>query len=665
MYKHKFLIFAGTTEGRMITEFLCTKNALLHVQVATEYGEQLLPEQENVVIFSERLDEEQMYQQMMEENYDMVIDATHPYAKEVTQNIVAACIRSRMEYTRLVRAKAGIPAGSDIRYVDTHEEAVELLNGIEGKVFLATGSKDLPVYCQGINDIARLYVRVLPTAKVIGECQAAGITGDRMICMQGPFSAELNYTLFQEVGASVLVTKEAGKVGGFEEKVDAARRARIQTIVIGRPAEENGLPFEAVRSMLRTRYFPEDKEIEKEISLIGIGMGNPRQLTFEAKDALVDAQVLIGANRVIDALKEYHKPVYYAYKPEDVLDYIRKNPQYERVALVYSGDIGFFSGARAILPALKDWKVKTYCGIPTIAYLASKLNLSWENIKLTSLHGREGQIVVEVQQNAKVFALMGGKGGVTSLCRALIEHGLSNVRIFVGERLSYKDERITEGVPKKLLREEFEPLAAVIIENPCPVSIDSHGIVTHGLDDSTFLRSEVPMTKSEVRSIVISKLQLYRNSILYDIGAGTGSITIEAALQSDTGHVYAIDQKPQALSLIRENIRKFSVPNVTIVEGCAPYALEGLGKPTHAFIGGTSGMMKQILDFLWDVNPEIRIVTDTISLESLTELIRYLADHPYIEHEIIQVGISKARKLGKHHMMSAENPIYIITMYRK
>lgn len=665
MYEHKFLIFTGTVEGRMITEFLSKKNVEVHIYAMMDYNDSMLPDKENTIVRIQCLDEEQMYEQMKKENYDMVIDASHPYAKEVTANIVAACIRSRMEYTRLIRAKAGIPMGNDIWYVDSHEEAVEYLNKGEGKVFLSTGSKTLQTYCEGIDDINRLYARIRPLAKVIEECGKVGINGKNMICMEGPFSTEINYAMFQEVGAKYLVTREAGKMGGFEEQIEAARRGGMTAIVIGRPVEETGLPYEAVRSMLRRRYFPEDPEVEKEISIIGIGMGNPRQLTYEAREALNEAQAIVGAKRVIDALKDSHKPSYYAFKPDDILEFINSNPQYEKIALVYSGDIGFFSGAKPVLDSLHGWSIKMYCGIPTIAYLASKIQMSWESIKLISLHGREGKISLEVQQNQRVFALLGGPDSVKNLCRSLIDHGLSNVKIFVGERLSYTDERITEGTPEKLLMEEFDPLAAVIIENPFPVSADAQGIITHGLENSAFLRSEVPMTKSEIRSIAISKMQLYRNSVIYDIGAGTGSVTIETALQADMGHVYAIEQKPESAALIRENIKKFSVSNVTLVEGHAPEVFLGLEKPTHAFIGGSSGQMKEILDSLWKINPEIRVVLNTISLETLSDVMRYIETREHIADDIIQVGISKARVLGRYHLMSGENPIYIITLYRK
>lgn len=665
MYEHRFLIFAGTTEGRMIAEFLSKKDVEVHVYVTADYGELMLPNGKNISVRIQSLDEEQMYALMKEENYNMVIDATHPYAKEVTANIVAACIRSRMEYTRLIRTKSGVPMGNDIWYVDSHEEAVEYLNKGEGKVFLAAGNKALPIYCEGIDDITRLYARVLPSAKIIEECGKMGLNGRHLICMQGPFSTEINYAMFQEVGASYLVTGEAGKIGGFEEKMEAARRAGMTAVVIGRPVEETGLPYEAVRSMLRRRYFPEDPEVEKEISIIGIGMGNPRQLTYEAREALNEAQALVGAKRVLDALKDTHKPVYYALKPDDILAFINTNPQYEKIALVYSGDIGFFSGAKPVLDSLEGWSVKTYCGIPTIAYLASRIQMSWESIKLISLHGREGKICLEVQQNQRVFALLGGPDSVRNLCRSLIDHGLSNVRIFVGERLSYPDEKITEGTPEKLLMEEFDPLAAVIIENPFPVSADAQGIITHGLEDGAFLRSEVPMTKSEIRSIAISKMQLYRNSVIYDIGAGTGSVTIETALQSDMGHVYAIEQKPESAALIRENIKKFSASNVTVVEGRAPEVFDGLERPTHAFIGGSSGHMSEILDSLWKMNPEIRVVLTTISLETLSDVMRYIETRDYISDDIIQVGISKARVLGRYHLMSGESPIYIITLYKE
>jgi precorrin-6Y C5,15-methyltransferase (decarboxylating) len=178
--------------------------------------------------------------------------------------------------------------------------------------------------------------------------------------------------------------------------------------------------------------------------------------------------------------------------------------------------------------------------------------------------------------------------------------------------------------------------------------------------DELFIRGEVPMTKSEVRSISISKLELSKDSVLYDVGAGTGSVSIEAALSMAEGTVYAIEKKNEAIELIYKNIEKFSTSNVIVTEGEAPEALLNLPVPTHAFIGGTSGNMDSVLDLLLNKNPDIRIVINVIALESLQDVMDWLKKKQ-IEAEIVHVQISKAKTAGRYHMMMGNNPVYVVS----
>lgn len=169
------------------------------------------------------------------------------------------------------------------------------------------------------------------------------------------------------------------------------------------------------------------------------------------------------------------------------------------------------------------------------------------------------------------------------------------------------------------------------------------------------------MTKNEVRSISLSKLQLKEDSVIYDIGAGTGSISIEAALQAPDGFVYAIEKKEEACALIEENKRKFHTANVQVISGLAPEALENLPVPTHAFIGGSSGNMQAILELLLRKNPEIRVVINCIALESISETLECMKTLPVTDVDMIHVSSARSKELGQYHMMTGMNPIYIVS----
>ena len=171
----------------------------------------------------------------------------------------------------------------------------------------------------------------------------------------------------------------------------------------------------------------------------------------------------------------------------------------------------------------------------------------------------------------------------------------------------------------------------------------------------------MPMTKAEVRAVSIAKLMLEPDSVAYDIGAGTGSVSVEMAGICTHGHVYAVECKPEAAALAERNKKRFGLSNLTVVEGAAPEACAPLPPPTHAFIGGTSGNMREVLGMLLAKNPAVRIVINLIALESIAEAMRCIETFGFGHTEVVQVSVAKAKKLGRYHLMNGQNPIMIIT----
>ena len=184
--------------------------------------------------------------------------------------------------------------------------------------------------------------------------------------------------------------------------------------------------------------------------------------------------------------------------------------------------------------------------------------------------------------------------------------------------------------------------------------------ITPGISDSQFIRGQVPMTKEEVRVLSICKLHLCENSIVYDIGSGTGSVAAEIARLSEKIKVYAIETKPEAVSLIKENVQKFGLKNIEVVESLAPAGLEKLPAASHAFIGGTKGHFKEILSTLYQINPAMRIVVNAVTLESISNIQKVLLNLS-INYECLQMSFSRSEKAGSYHLMKAENPIYIFS----
>ena len=258
------IIFSGTTEGRRLAEELAEAGMPSTVCVATEYGSEVMPENKLVDVVKGRMNAEEM-ERFFRENYStdktLVIDATHPYASEVSVNIKKAAEACGISYIRLVRA-AGVCAGTGgYTEVSCFESAAECAGsikalvdqpGFKGNILLTTGSKELGVYAADEAVRSRLVVRVLPAAESLELCRRFGLTGRQIIAMQGPFSVEMNEALIREFGITALVTKESGAGSGYAEKLEACRRTGTKALVIRRPAEQ-GLSYEEVLELIKQR----------------------------------------------------------------------------------------------------------------------------------------------------------------------------------------------------------------------------------------------------------------------------------------------------------------------------------------------------------------------------------------------------------------------------
>lgn len=650
---YKVIVFAGTTEGREIAEFLDRKGISAHICVATEYGEQLLQGGQNLEISHERLNAEEMELLIKEKKCEMVIDATHPYAAEVTINIKKACEAAEVSYIRVLRENQENQNSGDCLYADSVEDAVALLEHTKGNILATTGSKEAAKYTALTDYESRVFLRVLSLPDVVKQCKELGFQGKNLICMQGPFSKELNIAMLRQWDCKYLVTKMSGATGGFQEKIDAARICGCISVIIGRPLKESGLSVNECKRILCQKF---SLKSQAEISLVGIGMGSAETRTVEASRAIRESDLLIGARRMIDSCREFGKDCYVEYDSQKIAQYLAEHPEYEKVAVLLSGDPGFNSGAKKLLDVLGN-QVKVISGISSASYFMSRIQKSWDDVLITSAHGKHTNLVSLIKRNKKVFSILGTRNGIQNLAQEMAALGLNRAQLYTGECLSYPDEKIRKGAPEDFLNYEADPLSVVYVENPDA----QKEYVTHGIPDTEFLREKVPMTKEEVRTVSLSKLHLEEDSVCYDVGAGTGSVSIEMASRAWNGKVYAIEKKALAVELLKKNREKFAVENLEIIEGTAPEALENLEPPTHAFIGGSSGKMETILRLLLEKNPSVRIVINCIALETVSETLQCLKTLPVKEEEILQISVSKGKSIGNYHMMMGENPIYIIS----
>lgn len=731
------LIFGGTSEGRELAFFCESKAIPAYVCVVGDYGSRALGNLKHVRVIEGRKDAEAILGLIRELGISRVYDLTHPYAVLASENIRRACKKAEISYIRVKRrieVDSKIYENPDFTAVPDIESAVEYLKNTEGNILISTGSKELSKYC--VLDRKRLYPRVLPSHESLEACISAGIENSHIIALQGPFSTEINVAMLKAYKCSYMVSKQSGSRGGFEEKLKACQMTGTKLIIAVAPEAAEGISEEAARQSIEAmrNAAAEDKiselgndgslpDIEVSVKIAGIGMGSENCMSREVIAALLKAEVICGAERMLKQAYEIRKNnnVYQvfeeiaSYKTEEIVLFIRdkiKNKlnniisrreaqsyNYEILVLV-SGDSGFYSLSQKLSPDIQDlfsvlslefesdfFKLKFVFnilpGISSLSYMAAKCKLSWEDMKILSLHGKTANFADKVKKNYKVFALTSGGSSTSDLIKELVQNNLGEVLVYAGEQLSYQNEKISCKYARELMDYKFSKLVSLIVINPGLADKSNAGNncgynkfnenPIFGIADTEFIRGKIPMSKAEIRAVVMSKLGMAPDSAGIDIGAGTGSVSIEMALAAYAGKVYAVEKKAEACQLIKENIKKFNkekycIGSIEVIEAEAYALLDNVKADfeelTHAFIGGSSGRLELIVDKLLEINKNMRIVISAISLETVSEIIKLLKKYEQMGYisEVVQVFAARGKKAAGYTMMEAVNPVTIAVL---
>lgn len=665
----EILLFAGTTEGRVLSEMLTDAKISHTVCVATDYGEIVLKENAFATVHSGRMNEEEMIEWIKKGNYSVIVDATHPYAEIVTRNIRSAAKTCDIKYLRLMRNLDIVEEENIVRF-ESSESCAKALENVQGNILLTTGSKELDVFCRCEDVRKRLYVRVLPGIESINACMKYGIKGKQVIAMQGPFSELLNEAILKQYQIKCMVTKQSGLSGGYIEKIEAARRAGVKVYAIGHPVEDRGDSFEgvchALEEICNVRI---SRKSAFSIILAGIGMGDEKCLTKEVHDAIRNADIIIGSSRIIEPYNPAieKRPYYLA---EQIIPYLKELAEREyfyrqlNIVILFSGDSGFYSGCTALYNALVqeknhgtfDGNITVLPGISSVAYLASRIGESYDDALIGSMHGKILYNLEElIRTNKKIYLLTSGVEGINELGKKLAHMDDAECEVTAGYRLSYEDEKIMKLTAGDCLNLRQEGLYTCFIKN----SKAKPSRLTHGMADGEWIRSKVPMTKEEVREVCICKLRLFEGAVVYDVGSGTGSVSVEIARLSGKLKVYAFECRKEAVELTKANRDRYGLNNMEVIEAKAPDGFENLQAPTHAFIGGTGGNMYDILDKLYEMNPHMRIVLTAVTMETVCKIEEWLSGHGVSEVETVQMQINRVNPTAGYHFMKAENPIWI------
>ena len=455
----KIALFSGTTEGRKLSEMLSKAGTEHFVFVATGYGSDVMEESPFAKVLVGRMDREEMIDLLEKNGFgkeDIIVDATHPYASEVSGNIKTAADELGCDLIRVRRASGTAEIG-DIKYsyvnhYESFEKFAKTADSLEGNIFLTTGSRELETYCKNVSSqtLEKTYVRVIPATESLAICENLGIEKSHVIAMQGPFSYEMNKALIGQYDIRHLVTKESGKTGGFSEKVRAAADLGIYIHIIDRPDESDAaqkLTTEEAFERLTGRKYRR----KRKITLCGIGMGSLSSMTMETTDAVRNADAVFGAKRMLEACDRAHliktAEKHEMYLAKDIIRVLDEEVDIKSAVILFSGDTGFCSGAKEAYRELAAWdetaEITILPGVSSVSYLAAKCHESYDDAAIVSIHGKNSlhnieELVNTVAVRRKTFALMSGDEDVRSVGALLTERNIL-AKLIIGRDMSAGD----------------------------------------------------------------------------------------------------------------------------------------------------------------------------------------------------------------------------------
>lgn len=403
----------------------------------------------------------------------------------------------------------------------------------------------------------------------------------------------------------------------------------------------------------------------RKVTIIGAGPGNPDLLSRAALDAIDIADVVIGAHRALVGIDVPPDVVRCELvKTADIVAALTDAASWQRAVVVMTGDVGLFSGARRLVEALSgdaQMDVRVIPGISSASYLAARLARPWQDWRFVSAHGLACDIVAEAERAGELFLATSGGEDPSRLSGELVQAGFGDARVTVAERLSYPDERITCATASEIAGQTFDDLNVMLIEFAGGAASSRWPYASSGIPDELFIRGDVPMTKQEVRAVALAKLRLTATDTVWDVGAGTGSVSIEAALVARAGSVWAVERNAAGVRLIRENADAFGCGNVHAVPGVAPEALAKLPVPDAVFVGGSAGELPSIVEAALEKNSQVRLCVPCVTVETLTEACALLSGSRFKGFEACQVSAARAEAVGSHHLMKAQNPVFLVS----
>ena len=401
---------------------------------------------------------------------------------------------------------------------------------------------------------------------------------------------------------------------------------------------------------------PKDK-----VYIIGVAPGGVSSLSSEARRLVKQAEIVFGGKRLLAMFPSLTgEKIAIRNNLADVTDLIKKNLGQRRMVVLASGDPDFYGIAGYLTDKLGEDSFEIIPNVSVMQLAFARIKESWDDAVFVSVHARPVEDIVEIVRSSnKVGIFTDDEHTPATIAGMLLEHGVRGYRAYVCQDLGTRKERVIATDLYHLKRKRFSPLNILILLREKPETAPWQIL---GIPETSFHRRRNGLiTKHEVRAVSLAKMCLTDESVLWDIGAGSGAVSIEASFLVRKGRIYAIEKNDADVAVIRKNLRKFHVPNVEVVQAFAPDGLDKLPDPTAVFIGGSGGRMEEILNLVGRrLKPGGRIVINIVALENLGAAVNALKGRGFMP-DVTLVNVARSTKVAELTRFEALNPVFVVT----
>lgn len=394
------------------------------------------------------------------------------------------------------------------------------------------------------------------------------------------------------------------------------------------------------------------------IYLIGAGFTGWDGFPAKALDIINKADILIGHQRHLEVFAEFTGEKRELGDLPELIEFLKKTDRL--VVLLASGDPTFFGISRFLLRNLPKERIEIFPNVTSMQYAFARIKEPWDDGIFVSAHGRGmHQAVDKIIAAEKACVLTDKVNTPAAIATELIERGAEGYEAWLCEDLGMATEKFTKTTVRGLLEITSSELNILILIRTYEPNLVHYPLI--GIDDDEFHTSKKLITKQEVRAVTLAKLQLQDDLVLWDIGAGSCSVSIEASNLMPGGRIFAVEKNPQCVGFITENLKKFCTRNIKLIEAFAPDGLDDLPDPDRVFIGGAGGKLDEIIDIISQrLRPDGVVVINAVTLDTLTRAVEFLEDHGFTV-EATCINIAKTKNLTEYKMFEAQNPVYVIS----